>query len=156
MSLLGKRAFWTTLHTRHMRTMDLRRRSSSLETSESQQCTSEHVTNACLAVKVGFTATVPVSSVSRTRDMVRPVPVTKSQSFDHRNPKSVLTSRCFSYNCESNGKCGRSFDEPVQAPAYAYALIAVGIVLRRSCSAFPRSSLTYSDHWYFCQSVVLA
>ena len=65
-----------------------------------------------------------------------------------------LTNRCQSYNCEANAKCGRSFDEPIQAPAYAYALIAVGIVLRESAATGERRQLIGSHSWNFYRSVV--
>ncbi|KAK1923443.1 hypothetical protein DB88DRAFT_491269 [Papiliotrema laurentii] len=36
---------------------------------------------------------------------------------------------CISYNCESNGKCGRAADEPIHPPAYSYVLVGLGIVI---------------------------
>jgi hypothetical protein len=83
------------------------------------------------AVKQDHTVMVRLYNVSRINDMVKLALATKSMS-NCLEYLLKLTFRCFSYNCESNGKCGRSFDEPVQAPAYAYALIAVGIVLCES------------------------
>jgi hypothetical protein len=88
-----------------------------------------------LAVKQDHTVMVRLYNVSRINDMVKLALVTKSTSICLEYLLE-LTCRCFSYNCESNGKCGRSFDEPVQAPAYAYALIAVGIVLCKSAHVF--------------------
>lgn len=86
-----------------------------------------------LAVRQDLTVMEQLYNASRTNDTVKLVRVTRSMSLGSRT-SSKLTIRCFSYNCEANGKCGRSFDEPVQAPAYAYALIAVGIVLCESAS----------------------
>jgi hypothetical protein len=85
------------------------------------------------AVKQDLTVMEQLYNVSRTNDTVKPVLVTRSM-YTGLQMSSKLTVRCFSYNCQTNGKCGRSFDEPVQAPAYAYALIAVGIVLCESTS----------------------
>jgi len=86
-----------------------------------------------LVVRQDLTVMEQLYNVSRTNDTVKHVMVTRSMSFGSKL-SFELTMRCFSYNCEANGKCGRSFDEPVQAPAYAYALIAVGIVLCESAS----------------------
>ena len=40
----------------------------------------------------------------------------------------LLTIRCLSYNCESDGQCGRAADEPIHPPAYSYALVGLGII----------------------------
>jgi len=86
-----------------------------------------------LVVRQDLTVMEQLYNASRTNDTVKHVKVTRSMSLGYKLSLK-LTIRCFSYNCEANGKCGRSFDEPVQAPAYAYALIAVGIVLCESAA----------------------
>jgi hypothetical protein len=36
---------------------------------------------------------------------------------------------CQSYNCPSDGKCGRNADEPIHPPTYSFVLIGLGIVI---------------------------
>jgi hypothetical protein len=56
--------------------------------------------------------------------------VYSSQRVSRRLESTRKTnSRCISYNCESNGKCGRAADEPIHPPAYSYVLVGLGIVI---------------------------
>jgi hypothetical protein len=63
--------------------------------------------------------------------------------------------RCLSYNCESDGKCGRAADEPIHPPPYSYALVGIGIIARKLIRVIRVTQAHVSDSGHYGYAMVL-